>query len=567
MKNTLLKCFYAVLLLGCSFSAGAQNITIDSLLDPPDSACMGPWFFIQTSAYVPGLTVKTYYGDGTSDINPVVNGGSFGYASYNHAYKSAGTFTTKTVLYNGVSKLDSSIRKRKYMFCNTFNVQFFRDIDANCLYDSATEKFVQQQFVIQVSKAGIPVDTITALSGIHYTVVGAAGTVYAFRILSAPAGLNIACPSTGIIYDTIQPMANGHIVKYFATTCAGVSGTDVSIKGTTRAGRHTYLSEYMVSNAFCTPQTVTVTMYKSPKYTNVGNIKPTPTSIVGNKLTWTLTGVSIITPVLISVHYEQSPWLIPGDTVQTRFSIAPPTGDTDTTNNNVIRTDTVSGSFDPNDKAVMPQGIISSGTRLTYTLRFENMGNDTAFNVHILDTLSSDLDVSTLDVIASSATMNLGLMQYGSQYIAKFDFPDINLLDSSKKGFNSGFVMFSIKTKPGLANGTIIGNRGGIYFDYNDVVLTNTVYSTIGIPTETMALSNMQQLAVYPNPVRDVLIVETGNNVSGSVSISNLVGQVLITQQLASAKAAINVMSLPAGIYILTIKNESGVRTQKFEKL
>ena len=65
------------------------------------------------------------------------------------------------------------------------------------------------------------------------------------------------------------------------------------------------------------------------------------------------------------------------------------------------------GSFDPNDKQVIPQGLDSvgltpPGSRLQYLIRFQNTGNDTAFTVIIVDTLSSELDMSTFQVGNSS---------------------------------------------------------------------------------------------------------------------------------------------------------------------
>ncbi|MBP6811684.1 MAG: hypothetical protein KA138_09190, partial [Saprospiraceae bacterium] len=55
------------------------------------------------------------------------------------------------------------------------------------------------------------------------------------------------------------------------------------------------------------------------------------------------------------------------------------------------------GSYDPNDKQGFPKGYgsahyIRPGTPLEYLIRFQNTGNDTAFTVRIVDTLSAWLD-------------------------------------------------------------------------------------------------------------------------------------------------------------------------------
>ncbi|MEZ4949119.1 MAG: hypothetical protein R2784_07005 [Saprospiraceae bacterium] len=65
------------------------------------------------------------------------------------------------------------------------------------------------------------------------------------------------------------------------------------------------------------------------------------------------------------------------------------------------------GSFDPNDKTGFPLGfgeenIIQSGVGLDYRIRFQNTGNDTAFKVVILDTLSNLYDFSSIQPGISS---------------------------------------------------------------------------------------------------------------------------------------------------------------------
>ncbi|MCP4439693.1 MAG: hypothetical protein GY810_12180 [Aureispira sp.] len=64
-------------------------------------------------------------------------------------------------------------------------------------------------------------------------------------------------------------------------------------------------------------------------------------------------------------------------------------------------------SYDPNDKAAQPAGYdtahyIYKNTAIDYKVRFQNTGTDTAFNIMILDTLSSYLDIPSLQMGASS---------------------------------------------------------------------------------------------------------------------------------------------------------------------
>ncbi len=81
----------------------------------------------------------------------------------------------------------------------------------------------------------------------------------------------------------------------------------------------------------------------------------------------------------------------------------------------------------------------------------------------------------------ASAAMNVAVLKSGTYNVFKFDFPNINLLDSSHHGQCTGCVIFNIKTKPGLATGTAISNHAGIFFDDNPVVLTDTAVNVIGL--------------------------------------------------------------------------------------
>jgi uncharacterized repeat protein (TIGR01451 family) len=141
-------------------------------------------------------------------------------------------------------------------------------------------------------------------------------------------------------------------------------------------------------------------------------------------------------------------------------------------------------SFDPNDKAVVPQGMTENyytpmGKALEYTIRFQNTGTDTAYKVVVVDTLSANLNMSTLQLGTVSHPYTLSVSGKGKPVLT-FTFNNINLPDSTSDQLGSnGYIKFSIKPKEGLAEKTIIKNYADIFFDYNEPVRTNTVFNTI----------------------------------------------------------------------------------------
>ena len=161
----------------------------------------------------------------------------------------------------------------------------------------------------------------------------------------------------------------------------------------------------------------------------------------------------------------------------------------------------VRNSYDPNDKAVIPAGIgpnkfISRDDLLQYTIRFQNTGNDTAFNIIVRDTVDIHLlDLSTLTQVESSHPYQFTIEGNG---ILTWRFNNILLPDSTVNEPGShGYVRFSIRQKAYNNYGIQIQNSAAIQFDFNPYVLTNTVWNTVwdmnSLATNTLTLTLNRQ--------------------------------------------------------------------------
>lgn len=140
-------------------------------------------------------------------------------------------------------------------------------------------------------------------------------------------------------------------------------------------------------------------------------------------------------------------------------------------------TETDSCSCDPNDKLVTPMGCGENGNvkkdqELIYTIRFLNTGTGNAHNITLRDALDSDVDLSTLKILSSSH--DITNIQIIPDTVLILTFGNIELEPDS-----SGFLTYSIHPKPGLADGTSVTNQAGIYFDNNEVVITNITRNTL----------------------------------------------------------------------------------------
>lgn len=165
------------------------------------------------------------------------------------------------------------------------------------------------------------------------------------------------------------------------------------------------------------------------------------------------------------------------------------------------------GSYDPNDKQGFPTGYgakhyVKPGTPLEYLIRFQNTGNDTAFTVLVVDTLSAWLDPATVRVGASSHPYSWDLTGEGS---LTFLFENILLPDSNvNEPASHGYVKFTIHPKADAPLETLVENTAHIYFDFNEAIVTNTTEHRLGENFVTVGMWQPIQpqyaIQVSPNP-------------------------------------------------------------------
>ena len=542
--------------------------------------CNGPQVEVHAFNYSATLNVMIWYGDGTHDsavFAPDMSGG--GYVTVAHTYPAAGNYTIHEVLYDGTTAIDSLQFGYENVFCATLPVKFYYDYNQDCIMDSS-DFSMGQPILTEVDSNGVPVDTISATSGFYYSCHGSVGDVYAFKIIGNPGSIAPACPSTGIVTESLVPGMFIYPVQYVAFNCTAGSAFDLGVHATIPVtGIHDEWGDVYLSNSYCAPVDATLTLHYSPKYAGApSQVSPTPLTIAGDSIVWAVSALAALDANPRHLHYQVNygtTTLTVGDTVNSYFYLTPTIGDTNTSNNCVIINDTVKSGCDPNEMSVTPSGCMhatSSAIPLQYTINFMNIGNDTAFNIYVMDTLSSNVDPSSLRIIMATNTMNTVLYNAAGYSIVKFDFPAINLVDSATCPQCSGGVIFNINTIAGLDSGATVFNHAGVFFDDNPVVMTNTVENAIGcpgdtssIPSATPTLATVQKIDIYPNPAATQLFIHSSNQPVSEVSITNLVGQTIYNNMQTSAihLFTVDVSAFPAGVYFVKV---NGNDVRKFVK-
>ncbi len=235
--------------------------------------------------------------------------------------------------------------------------------------------------------------------------------------------------------------------------------------------------------------------------------------------------------------------------------------DVDPTNNQDSTKWNFLTSYDPNDKAVFPTGVGVDGEfdfdslqGLTYRIRFQNTGNDVAYNIAVRDTLSPLLDLGTFEMGAASHPFRLELDEHRA---LTWFFDNIYLPDSTTDlAGSNGFIKFRIKPLPGLPLGTRLENKAAIYFDYNLPVITNTAVLTNALPlVEADGPALRSALEVFPNPTRGrvTLRLRDARQPMLHVQVCDLRGAVLMETpvRLQDDEASIDISALPPGVYLV----------------
>ena len=294
-----------------------------------------------------------------------------------------------------------------------------------------------------------------------------------------------------------------------------------------------------------------------------------PGSISGNTATWDVPGLAVGSTISIVVELNTAANVPLGTTLNYHLVVLPDSSDETPENNIVNYTDSVVGSYDPNDKLVTPSTLspaeVQAGeTRLNYTVRFQNTGTFMAQRVVIADTLPAGLQVASIQILGASHP-HQWYVDHGVLYIL---FNGINLPDSISDEVNShGYVRFTILPETSLADGAVIANVAHIVFDFNAPIATPAAVFRVDAST-SLAEYSFQDVRVFPNPVHDRiwLMCQGQKAVFGRFQVQDLLGRTWLEGSL-SPDGAVDVSQLPAGSFLITSFGMGTRETARFVKL
>lgn len=441
-------------------------------------------------------------------------------------------------------------------FVNIYGHSFY-DIDEDCLKDT-NDFYLKNIRLNLLDSAGNYLQSLFTTHGDSVAFNTRLG-LYTIEMDTLPDYLTTTCPISQDIEYLLSPPTD--TAMRFGLTC---NFFDTGIKSIVPAGwvfpgeQHQLFIQagdlsqfYGVScaDSMAVSSTITVTATGPVHYVGPASFALTPTSVVGNTLTYSISSFDT-TDIFTSFNsvFETDTTAIAGDTVCINVSIANSiTGDLDLTNNSYSYCYPVINSYDPNIKLVNHE-LVAPGFSddLVYTIYFQNTGNAPAFNIRLEDTLDAALDLETFEVLNYSHSCKTTLNHTSRKLVVKFDY--ILLPDSATNPQGSiGFIQYKIKPIVPMVNGDQIKNTAHIIFDYNAPIITNTATTVAGFLGEHEILTN-SDIIVYPNPTTDYIYINSSKGIT--CNIYTLYG----TKIMESLQLPIDVSTINTGVYLLEIK-------------
>ncbi|GGB64868.1 hypothetical protein GCM10007424_00980 [Flavobacterium suaedae] len=224
----------------------------------------------------------------------------------------------------------------------------------------------------------------------------------------------------------------------------------------------------------------------------------------------------------------------------------------------------VTNSYDPNDITVREGASITpeqAEDYLHYTIRFQNEGTANAQIVRIETQLDANLDWDTFMPMNSSHSYEIVRDENGGlEFI--FDGIDLPYTDADEAG-SQGYIIYRIKPKSTVELGDSMSATAGIYFDFNEAVMTNTATTTIEAAASADKFEN-NLFTVYPNPASGNVNIAV-NNFTGEaqINVTDVLGKTVLNSTISDANTNIDVSSLKTGVYFITLQAQDKSATKK----
>lgn len=440
--------------------------------------------------------------------------------------------------------------------CGSVSGTVFNDADQDCIQDPG--------------EPGLPYRVLSIDPGPAYAIANAQGSYYSasgfgsFTLAQPLVDEAQLCPTTVPAPFTIDA-GTPDVTLDLADSSFAPLDTRVSLwASAARPGfPASVYGTYWNASAYPSGE-VTLVLHYDPMLDPV-TVSPTPTNLTPGTAEWSLSGLDAFQ----SMHFQLQGTVPPdigllGTVITFLATASDGAQEVDMVNNAAAQNVTITGSVDPNDKTARTssglsttQYFLDQDTHIDYTVRFQNTGTDTAFTVVVRDSLEFDLDPASLEILGASHAFT---PSFGNGRTLVFTFNNINLPDSgTDHAASCGSVHFRLRPRVDIGVGEMISNSAGIWFDFNEPVVTNT--SELLVESSTSVADNENgELVLWPNPSEDLLRVsinDTGLRLF-QLDVLALDGRVVLRDGAFVLSEALDTRPLRRGAYLLRLQFPDG---------
>lgn len=449
----------------------------------------------------------------------------------------------------------------------------FLDYNANGIQDNSEPNFNLGEFQYEINDNGI-VNNIATSNGMHFLYESNPLNTYALSFVVNSEYSSFYTVST-LSYLNVAVASGSGIAQYnFAITVISIIDLSVQLfnySAPPRPGFNYFNNISYRNNSSIPIPSGTITFVKDPILTITSTSQ---SGTVANADGFTFDFVNLqpgeMRQIIVYMQVPTIPTVTLGQLVVNSTSITTIESEFDIANNASSLTQTIVGSYDPNDKTESHGSNIlfssfSADDYLTYTIRFENTGTANAVTVKVDDLLDTQLDENTVRTISTSHPYVLKRINNALTW--QFDGIDLPPSVAGDEVTGHGYIVFQVKPKSGFALGDIIPNTAEIYFDFNPAIITNTWTSEF-VPFLGVNVFENDSFEYYPNPTSDIVTFNLKNTSTTieTIEVMDLLGKTLLTKTNNYSNASIDLSSLSKGMYLVRVKADGQEKTVKIAK-
>jgi uncharacterized repeat protein (TIGR01451 family) len=453
--------------------------------------------------------------------------------------------------------------------CTGIRMTAFLDSNSNGTKDSGESNFALGQFHYEKNNNGT-VHNVTSATGTTSIYDTDPANSYDFNYTVDPSyTANYAVSPSS--YSDVSVVPGGGMVEYYfpVTVTQGYDDLAVTIipNGSPMPG-FTYTNTVRYTNHGSQAVASGTVTFNKPSAVSIVSVSQAGATINATGFTYNFSNLQPFETrdIVVAMQVPVIPNVTIGQLLTASADIVPLAGDVAPENNNAVLNQVIFGSYDPNDKAESRGEYVlfsdfDSEDFLYYTIRFENSGTAPALTVKINDVLESQLDETSVRMVAASHDYVLD--RTGN--VLNWTFENIQLPYASANAEGAkGYVQFKVKPKPGYAVGDIIQNTASIYFDYNPAIVTNT-FQTHFVTSLGNPVVSASEFAMYPNPTNGQVTVTLASLIDTitSISIYDMIGKKVLVTPSVSNVETLDVSNLSSGMYFVEVMTSAQIKTTK----